>query len=201
MRRTYSYSAGVLGALCLAALAYIYVGENVVVAIIGGVIGFVAAFFIVRGIENALYKGADAIERKVRSGAVSNEEDLMHSVVTFTTTATLSAVRQAVANTVVVKSDLMSGKMAKTHDTERGAGWEIGIVSMGEGCKIELSYDTSGGQLKAVFAMVQHTTKQNISPHIKKMMALRNDVITAFKTADPNVVIEKSRQELHKSRG
>jgi hypothetical protein len=200
MRVTYSHWGGVLGAFALGALAYVYMGENVVLSVILGIVGFAVGFGIVRAIENALYKGADVIERKIRSEAVSNEEDLLHTLVIFTTTASLSGIRQAVENVVNIKSDMWSGKMNKTIDSEQGVEWEIGAVSLGEGAVIQLSYEVTDGKVKAIYGLVQHATQSNISPHIKKMLQLRNDVITAFKTADPNVKIEQSRQELSKSK-
>ena len=200
MRRTYSYTAGIFGAMALGALAYVYVSKNVVLAIVAAVVGFAAAFYIVRAIEDALYKGADVIERKVRSEAVSSEEDLLHTLVIFSTSASLPAIRQAIENIVIIKSDMWSGKMTKTIDNEQGIEWEIGVVALGEGCKIQLSYEISEGNLKAIYGLVQHTTKQNISPHIKRMLQLRNDVITAFKTTDPDVLIETRQQQLHSSK-
>ena len=198
MRRTYSYSVGALGALALGALLFINT-ENVVLAIIGGIVGFFVAFFVVRKIEDALYKGAEIVERKIRSDAVSNEEDLLHTVVTFTTSVSLPAVRQAVGNAVDTQKNMWHGTTKAVVDDEQGVEWEIGNPSLGEGCVIQLNYTVADGQVKAIYRLIQHATQQNISPHIKKMLQLRNEVITAFKTADPNVKVEQSQQTLTKS--
>ena len=199
MRKTYSYHFGMLGALALGVLAFMYMGENIVMAVIAGIIGFVVAFFTVRKIEDALYKGAEIVERKIRSDAVSNEEDLLHTVLTFTTSVPLSTIRQAVGNTVDTQKNIWHGTTKAVIDDEQGVEWKIGNPGLGEGCIIQLNYTVAEEQVKAVYSLIQHVTGQNISPHIKKMLQLRNEVITAFKTADPNVRIEQSKQTLNKS--
>ena len=168
-------------------------GFLVIAAIIG--IGVVIYF-----IQKAANRAGDALERKIRSGAASSEDELLHTVVKFKTNAALSVVRQAVADNVIVKSDIWNGKATTLADSDKGAAWEFGVVSLGNGFKAQLVYSVADGVTTGEFSVTSHAMQAAVSPFIKKMTELRNQIITAFKSVDPNVEITTSQQQMTQTR-
>ena len=71
MRKTYAYNSIIIGVL-LGMLVGIKAGT--VLGIIVGIAVSVVGFFIIRAIENVLYKGADAAEKAIKT-AIKNKKD------------------------------------------------------------------------------------------------------------------------------
>lgn len=160
----------------------------------------VIIYFIQRTLSRAVHRAGNALERKIRSGAASNEDELLHTVVTLKANATLSAVRQAVTASVDVKSSFWGGSAAILADTEKVIAWEFGSVAAGNGFKAQLDYTVADGVTTGEFCVTSHAMSAAVSPYIKKMTELRNQIITAFRSVDPNVEITTSQQEMTRTR-
>ena len=165
--------------------------------IIAIIIGIVAVIYFV---QKAAGRAETAIERTIRSSAASSEEDLLHTVVSFKTNAPLSEIRQAIANNVIIKSDIWNGKVTTLADSDNGIAWEFGVISLGNGFKAQIAYSVTDGITLGVFSVTSHAMKAAVSPFIKKMTELRNQIITAFKSVDPNVEITTSQQQMTQTR-
>ena len=50
--------------------------------------------------------------------------------------------------------------------------------------------------LIAIFQITNHVTNESISPFVNQLTELRNQVITAFKSADPDVKITADTQDV-----
>ena len=72
MRKTYSYSGIIIGFL-LGMLVWAKT-ENIAIGVVVGLISAVAAFILIRVIENALYKGADKLTDKVQQVYQNHKE-------------------------------------------------------------------------------------------------------------------------------
>ena len=68
MRKTYSYSIGVITATLLGCYVYAKTRGNIVLVTLAAIAGFFAAFFIVRFIENALYAAVGGVADKIVYG-------------------------------------------------------------------------------------------------------------------------------------
>ena len=145
-------------------------------------------------------RAVDSVERSVRTGAVANENELLHTVVIFKTTMSLSAVRQYMTDNVVVKGDLWNGRATVLADSDNGIAWEIGSVAVGGGFKAQVAYSVSDNYTEGRFSIVSHAMKSGVSPYIKRMTELREQIIAAFKSMDPNVEISTSQQQTTNSR-
>ena len=161
-------------------------------------IGLFAVIFIVYlVVTRVLNKAGNAVERSIRSGTAAKEDDLAKTVITFQTSVPLSAIRQAISQTVTVKSSVMYGRMRVISDTERGIAWEAGSVAIGEGYQAELSYLVNEAGVVGKYRITQVSKKGGVSELTKKMTQMRDEVVAAFKTADPNVKITTSQQEMN----
>ena len=147
-------------------------------------------------VRRAVHKAGNAVERKIRSGTASNEEELLRTVVYLQTAAPLYAIRQSVAQTVTVKSSLMHGRMKTTHDSERGIAWEVGSVSFGEGFQSQLTYKTNGSEITGTYRITQMGRLGGVSEYTKKMEQQRDEVILAFRSIDPNTRITTGYQDM-----
>ena len=72
MRKTYAYNSIIIGVL-LGMLVGIKAGT--VLGIIVGIAVSVVGFFIIRAIENVLYKGADAAEQAIKTAIKNKKEE------------------------------------------------------------------------------------------------------------------------------
>jgi len=146
-------------------------------------------------LKRVLKKGSNAIERAIRSDAAQKADNLLGTAVIFETTAKLSSVRQAIADNVPV-IDKIGHKMKVLDDSANGISWSVGLPSMGNGAIIVLQYKERDGGTIAQFSITKHVTNSGVSPFVNQITELRNQVITAFKSADPAVNITTDTQEV-----
>jgi len=163
--------------------------------------GIVIILAIGLAIQFFVSRASEAVERKIRSGAVSSEDELLHTVVTLKTSAALSEVRKAVADTVLVKSSIRQGAARIIADSDKGILWEFGLIQLKNGFQAQLVYSVTGSVTTGAFSITNHVMKDAVSPFIGKMTELRNQVITAFQSVDADVEVTTSRQTMTKTRG
>jgi hypothetical protein len=146
-------------------------------------------------LSRLLHKGANAVERAIRPEATKKADALLGTAVIFEAAAPLSKVRQAVASNVPV-IDKIGHKVKVLDDSANGISWSVGLPSMGNGAVVVLRYKEKDGGTIAMFEITQHITNSGVSPFVNQITELRNQVITAFKAADPAVKITTDTQEV-----
>jgi len=159
---------------------------------------FAILIFVVRRL---LTKGVNAVERTIRSDATQKADNIIGTAVIFETVAALSKVRQEIEVNVPVVSKI--GHMMKVlEDSVDGISWAIGMPNAGNGAIVSLQYKEESSGTIAMFSITKHITPTTfaISPFVDQLLELRNQVIIAFKTADPAVKITADTQEvIHKT--
>ena len=156
------------------------------------VIGIIFVQIVLRRLMN---KGVNAVERAIRPEAAQQSDSLLGTTVIFETTATIAVVRQSVASNVPVV-DKIGHKMKVLDDSASGISWAIGLPSMGSGAVVVLRYKEKDGGTIAMFEVTQHVTKGGVSPFVNQLTELRNQVITAFRAADPNVKVTSDTHDV-----
>lgn len=163
----------------------------IIIAVLIGV-GFVL-FKLLAG--RLINKGMNAVERAISPGVAKEADEMIGTTVIFETDASISAVRQEIANHVICNNK-MGGKKIMD-DSKNGIVWSIGLPRGGNGVVIELRYGEKDGSTIAMFMITEHvTTMGGISPFVEALTEHRNQVITAFKAADANVKITADTQEV-----
>jgi hypothetical protein len=146
-------------------------------------------------ISRVIHKGANAIERAVRPEAAKQADNLIGTAVIFEVSASLATVRRAISDNVPV-IDKIGHKMKVLEDSSNGISWALGLPSMGQGVVCVLHYKEQNGGTAAMFEITQHVTNSGVSPFVNQITELRNQVITAFKSAEPTVKITTDTQEV-----
>ncbi|MCL2227807.1 MAG: hypothetical protein FWB97_09330, partial [Oscillospiraceae bacterium] len=155
-------------------------GAMIFVVILFGV-GIWAVTFVLRRLAN---KGMNAVERAIRPEAAQKADDLLGTAVIFESTAPLSRIREEIARNVPIV-DKIGHKMKVLGDSNAGITWSVGLPKMGNGAVVDLKYKENDNGSIAMFVISEHVMQSSnaISPFVKQITELRNQVITAFNSA------------------
>ena len=167
-----------------------------------GVIVLVAIFVGAKLLFNRLWnKGWNAAERAIRSNKAAAEDDQLQTVLVFNAAANINMIRQAIMQHVPLNpkegllKNLFKIESLTAQEFEGGIVWDG--YDGGDTFRVELLYtQTADGRLAAQYSIVSHTRNSAISLCIETLANLRNAVVRAFQSVDPNVYIEARTQEL-----
>lgn len=153
----------------------------------------VAAYIIIPKIIRALYNKGEQI---VLKDTHDKSEELLQTVVNFKTKAPLEEIHNMLSKHVVGHDEPHAGMAIEVKNQNRIVYALGGWYSF----KSELSFAEAEGTTTASYRILEHVDDGGVSKCFKEMMANRNEVISAFKEADPNVEISTSSQQLYKSK-
>jgi len=176
-------------------------GEKTMNSTIAGILGIVAFVVVGVAVQHFMGKARNKVDRAVRAEKYAKEEDLLSTVVTFNTSASIQALRRSIMGHVTLRQGgFIKNGMQVLHDSDQGIAWEFGSVDSGGGFRAALYFDDNGGTVTGTYSITKHMmVEKRVSPYINEMMQLRNEVIDAFKHADSYVRISTGNQVLERS--
>jgi len=174
-------------------------------SIISGILIIAGLILAIVLIKRFFRKVSDKLDRIFNPIDAKREDDLLQTVVIFTTSAPLAQVRQKVIDctTDTEEESKVSVIVEKEEYIVWGGMTGVGIVPgmggiLGEGdsFKAYLSYTEKDGLTKCVFSIPISSKTEGIASHVNDMMSLRNSVVMAILGLDPNANIETAKQDV-----
>jgi len=174
-------------------------------SIFTGILVFAGLILIIIIVKRFSRRVSDKLDRAFNSIDAKREDDLLQTVVIFTTSAPLAQLRQNVSDStasliedskVHVIADKEEYIIWGSGSGEKGIFGDGGVFGVGDSFKAFLSYTEKDGLIQCVFNIPESSKKEGVASHVNDMMSLRNGVTMAILGLDPSATIETAIQDV-----